>query len=196
MAAQVRAGDRLLRRRLGLSRAGAAPVGRPRRTGLRHARHAARVDCDVAAGGGDSGRIRGRHAADDRRSGRSLRHPPAWRRAARGGAGGRRHRLFPGRGSAPPCGGDPQHLVSGGKGLAYRRTRTGQAQFGRGAPPGRKRQSGEVPLPGDDEPRTAHPAQRHPRLLRGDAGGTVRSTWRARLQGIFERHSRRAASIS
>ena len=45
-----------------------------------------------------------------------------------------------------------EHVVSGGKGLADRRARAGQAQFGRGAPPRRERQSGQVTLSGDDEP--------------------------------------------
>ena len=66
-------------------------------------------------------------------------------------------------------------FVPGGKRLADRRARTGQAQFGRGAPPRRERQSGQVALSGDDEPRAAHAAQRGPRLLRSDEGRTVRS---------------------
>ena len=45
-----------------------------------------------------------------------------------------------------------QHFVPGGEGLAHRRARAGQAQFRRGAPARRERQSRQVALPGDDEP--------------------------------------------
>ena len=190
VAAQVRAVDRALRLGLGLSHRRAAPVERPERAGLRHCRDAARLDRDVASGGGHSGGVRRRHAADDRRRDHPLRPPSAGGGAADGGAGDRRHRLFPGRRAAPARRRGAEHFVSGGKGLAHRRARAGQAQFGRGAPPRRERQSRQVALPGDDEPRTAHAAQRDPRLLRSDEGRAVRSACRAGLQGIFQRHPR------
>ena len=175
MAAQVRPRDRLLRRRLGLSRPRPASVARAERAGFRHAGHAAGVDGDVAAGGGHSGRVRGRHAADDRRRRRTLRVSPSGKHAACGGDRGRGHRLFSCRRPAPARSGEAQHLVSGGEGFAHRRARTGQAQFGRGAPPGRKRQSGQVPVSRHDEPRAAHAPQRDPWLFGGDEGGAVRS---------------------
>ena len=74
------------------------------------------------------------------------------------------------------------------KGRADRRTGTGEGDLRRGAAPRRIRQRRQVALPGSDEPRTAHAAQCHPRLLRGDE---ERDLWCARgagLQGIFRRH--------
>ena len=50
------------------------------------------------------------------------------------------------------------------------------------------RQHRQVALPRADEPRTAHAAQRHPRLLRGDEDRGVRPAHGAGLQGIFRRH--------
>ena len=58
--------------------------------------------------------------------------------------------------------------VPGREGRADRRTRAGQGELRRGAPARRGGQPRQVALPGDDEPRAAHAAQRHPRLLRGD----------------------------
>ena len=66
-------------------------------------------------------------------------------------------------------------LLSGGEGRADRRARAGQAQFRRGAPARRKRQPRQIALPGHDEPRVAHAAQRHPRLFRSDEGRAVRA---------------------
>ena len=86
-------------------------------------------------------------------------------------------------------------FVPGREGRADRRTRTGQAQFGRGAAARRKRQSGEVALPGDDEPRAAHAAQRHPRLLRGDEGRIVRVAQHFAPTRNIRPTSTRAASI-
>ena len=153
VAAQVRAGDRLLRLRLGLSGRRAAAIGRPGRAGVRHAGDAARLDRDVAAGGGHSRRVRRRHAADDRRRRPRLRRAARRaRRCPRRRHGDRRHRLFPRRRPAPARRRRPQHLAPGGEGLAHRRARAGQAQFGRGAATGRERQPGQVAVSRDHEP--------------------------------------------
>ena len=74
------------------------------------------------------------------------------------------------------------------KGRADRRTRTGQVDFRRGAPARGSRQHLQVALPRANEPRIAHAAQRHPRLLRSDEDGSVRRARGAGLQGIFRRH--------
>ena len=50
------------------------------------------------------------------------------------------------------------------------------------------RQHRQVALPRPDEPRAAHPAQRDPRLFRGDEERGVRSARGADLQGICRRH--------
>ena len=152
LAAQVRVFHRLQRVGMGISHRHAAQIERPERAGFRHRRDAARLDRDVASGGGDTSRVRRRHAADDRRRGPPLRTPSARGGAADGGAVARRHRLFSGGRAAPACDSVAEHVVSGGKGLAHRRTRAGQTQLGRGAPPRRERQSGQVALSGDDEP--------------------------------------------
>ena len=58
----------------------------------------------------------------------------------------------------------------------------------RGAAARRRRQHRQVAVPGADEPRAAHAAQRHPRLLRGDEDRGVRPAHGAGLQGILQRH--------
>ena len=65
-------------------------------------------------------------------------------------------------------------VVPGGEGRADRRAGAGQIQFRRGAPARRERQSRQIALSGDDEPRIAHAAQRDPRLFRSDEGRAVR----------------------
>ncbi len=52
----------------------------------------------------------------------------------------------------------------------------------------RRLQHRQVAVPGADEPRAAHAAQRHPRLLRGDEDRSVRPACGAGLQGLFQRH--------
>ena len=74
------------------------------------------------------------------------------------------------------------------EGRADRRARTGEGDLRRGAAPRRSRQHRQVALPRADEPRAAHAAQRHPRLLRGDEERDVRPARGAGLQGIFRRH--------
>ena len=74
------------------------------------------------------------------------------------------------------------------KGIADRRTRTVEIDLGRGAPPRRSRQYRQVAFFGADEPRAAHAAQRHPRLLRGDEGGNLRTARGADVQGLCRRH--------
>ncbi len=64
-----------------------------------------------------------------------------------------------------------------------------KGHFRRSAPARRSRQHLQVALPGADEPRTAHAAQRHPRILRSHEDGSVRRARSAGLQGIFGRHS-------
>ena len=120
---------------------------------------------------------------------RSSTSRPATREEALMSAAVRRHpRLLrhPRQSPAPHLARRP--VVPGREGRADRRARTGQAQFGRGAPARRRRQSRQVALPGDDEPRAAHAAQRDPRLFRGDEGGAVRPARRARVQGLLQRH--------
>ena len=196
VAAQVHLLHRAQRFGLGLPHRRAARKERPERAGLRHCRDAARLDGDVAAGGGHSGGVRRRHAADDHRRDPALRPASARGGAADGGAVDRRHRLFPGRRAAPARRGLAEHFVPGGEGLAHRRTRAGQAQFGRGAPPRGEREPGQVALSGDDEPRAAHAAQRGPRLLGSDEGRTVRSALRCRPTRNIPATSTPAASIS
>ncbi len=74
------------------------------------------------------------------------------------------------------------------EGRADRRTRTGEIDLRRGAPPRGSRQHREVALSRADEPRAAHAAQRHPRLFRGDEERDFRRPCGAGLQGIFGRH--------
>ena len=62
---------------------------------------------------------------------------------------------------------------------------TVQGDLRRGAPPRRGRQHRQVALPRPDEPRAAHAAQRHPRLLRGDEDRDLRPAQRAALQGLL-----------
>ena len=69
-----------------------------------------------------------------------------------------------------------------------RRARTGESDFRRGAAARGSRQHLQVALPRADEPRIAHAAQRHPRLLRSDEDRSVRRARGAGLQGIFRRH--------
>jgi two-component system, cell cycle sensor histidine kinase PleC len=52
----------------------------------------------------------------------------------------------------------------------------------------RGRQHRQVAFSRADEPRAAHPAQRHPRLLRGDEGRDLRAASGACLQGLCRRH--------
>jgi two-component system, cell cycle sensor histidine kinase PleC len=52
----------------------------------------------------------------------------------------------------------------------------------------RGRQHRQVAFSRADEPRAAHPAQRHPRLLRGDEGRDLRAAYGACLQGLCRRH--------
>jgi hypothetical protein len=54
--------------------------------------------------------------------------------------------------------------------------------------PRRGRQYFQVALPGADEPRTAHAAQRDPRIFRSDEERGVRAARGADLQGIRGRH--------
>ncbi len=74
------------------------------------------------------------------------------------------------------------------KGRADRRARTGESDFRRGAARAEVRQRRQVALPGTDEPRTAHAAQRDPRILRGDEERDFRRARRGGLQGVFRRH--------
>ena len=74
------------------------------------------------------------------------------------------------------------------EGRAHRRARAGEVDLRRGAPPRRGGQHRQVALSRADEPRAAHAAQRHPRLLRGDEGRDVRRARGAGLQGICRRH--------
>ena len=67
------------------------------------------------------------------------------------------------------------------KDFAHRRTRTGEAQFGRGAAPRRGREPRQVSLSRDHEPRTAHAAQRDPWILGGDERRIVRPPFAAGL---------------
>ncbi len=53
----------------------------------------------------------------------------------------------------------------------------------------------QVTLPRHDEPRTAHAAQRHPRLFRGDEDGDVRARWTIRSTANTPATSTTAASI-
>jgi two-component system cell cycle sensor histidine kinase PleC len=57
---------------------------------------------------------------------------------------------------------------------ADRRTRTGESDFRRGAPARGSRQYFQIALPGADEPRIAHTAQRHPWIFRSDEDRSVR----------------------
>ena len=58
---------------------------------------------------------------------------------------------------------------------------------------GAGRQPRQEPLPVDDEPRAAHAAQRHHRLLRRAAAGAVRAARPAGLQGLCRQHPSLAA---
>ena len=102
--------------------------------------------------------------------------------------GGDRAGLF--HAAGPPALFDHARDARGARreGRADRRARTGQGDLRRGAPPRRRRQHLQVALPRADEPRAAHAAQRHPRLLRGDEERGVRPACGAGLQGIFRRH--------
>ncbi len=82
--------------------------------------------------------------------------------------GGDRAGLFPAAGASPLFVGLADAAGARREGHADRRTGTGQDHFRRGASPRRSRQHLEVALPRADEPRIAHPAQRHSRLLRSD----------------------------
>ena len=74
------------------------------------------------------------------------------------------------------------------EGRADRRARAGQGEIRRSAPACRSREPRQVALPGADEPRAAHAAQRHPGLFRGDEERSVRPARGADLQGICRRH--------
>jgi len=60
----------------------------------------------------------------------------------------------------------------------------------RAAADGRGRQRGEVPVPGQHQPRAAHPAQRHPRLLGDHEIGDVRAAGLAAISRLCRRHPR------
>ena len=123
--------------------------------------------------------------AGDRAQLRAERH---LRQLRAGGARGRRRRLF--RAARPPAAFDDAGDAGSArrKGRADRRARTGQGDLRRGAPSRRSRQRRQVALPRADEPRTAHAAERHPRLFRGDEERDLRRPCRAGLQGLFRRH--------
>ena len=181
-------------RRLGVERAAGHRRARRRRADLRAVRPAAgrRHDGDDL-GAGAAGRLRGPRC----RCGRDR----AFTRPAVGlpvpapaGGGGRRAALF--RGAGAPALRDVARdpVVPGREGRADRRTRTGEAQFRRGAAPRRGGQPRQDPLPGHDEPRAAHAAQRHPGLLGGDEGRALRRRTASRPTANIRPTSIRAAS--
>ena len=76
------------------------------------------------------------------------------------------------------------------EGRADRRARNRQVDVGRGAPPRRGGQPRQVALSRLDEPRAAHAAQRHPRLLGGDGQRGARADGQPDLSRICPRHPR------
>ena len=166
------------------------PPGRPRR-GLEHAddvpdaagdrgvEHAGGQPADRSTGGDRAGH------GGDRAEFRAERHLRQLRaRVARA----RRGRLF--RAARPSPAFDDAGDAGGArrKGRADRRTRAGQGDIRRGAASRGVRQRREIALPGADEPRTAHAAERDPRIFRGDEERDFRRACGAGLQGIFRRH--------
>ena len=76
------------------------------------------------------------------------------------------------------------------EGRADRRARDGEIDVGRSPPPRRGGQPRQVALPRLDEPRAAHAAQRHPRLLRGDGQRGAGADGQPDLSRLRQRHPR------
>ncbi|MEJ0043133.1 MAG: hypothetical protein WDM81_13390 [Rhizomicrobium sp.] len=116
---------------------------------------------------GDAGRFHGVGLLRPRRVGRSAHEAP-------------RRLLCLGRDPLPPGAGDAgQCLGHRRRHPRHHRAQGARTRADRGPRPGRKRQPRQVQLPRQYEPRAAHPAQCHHRLLRGDDARDVRPRRRA-----------------
>ena len=107
------------------------------------------------------------------------------------GLHGRRHpRLFPLFGPRPPLHRAVDARIPQREGRAHCRARGGEIGFRRGAAARRSRQQRQVALPRHHEPRAAHAAQCHPRLLRGDEDRAVRPDRKSDLPRLRGQHPR------
>ena len=153
---------------------------------LRHAHRRAGPPHDVR--GDDPGHpLRGHRADDDR--GRGAPADPRQLVLLRpGDHGGRRPSLLPVPRPGPPIDGPVDARVPQREGRADRRAGGAEIRFRRSAPPRRGRQQRQVALPCHHEPRAAHPAQRHPRLLRSDEDGDVRPDGEPEVHRVRRQH--------
>ena len=142
--------------------------------------HAVRLD-------GDAHRLC-RHLADDGRHRHSLRPPRQSILLGDGRHGGRRAHLFHLADERVELDRARHARISRREGRSDRRARAGQGDLRRGAAPRRGSQSRQVALPRHHEPRAAHPAQCHSRLLRDHALGDSGAAQQPDLQGIRQRH--------